>query len=261
LAVRLDTLNRERREIEQDMRDTAFARVERELEQQSKGELPPAFCLFEEDWHQGVVGIVAARIKDRFHRPTIAFAAADSATLKGSARSVAGLHIRDALDTVAARYPGLLTRFGGHAMAAGLVIARDALAAFRAAFLEVVDATLDARARERLIEIDGELAPGDLSLDLARELMRIVPWGQACPEPRFAGRFRVDDRRVVGGRHVRLVLTLHGARKSVSAIAFDASDQAWATQAEHISAVYKLDINDWGGVESVQLVLDYAEAS
>lgn len=258
IAEQLDALNRERRELEDVMRESAFESIEAALKRQVAQELPAAFCVFDEDWHQGVIGIVAARVKDRFHRPTIAFAPADADTLKGSARSIPGLHIRDALDAVAARHPALLSKFGGHAMAAGLVLARDALPAFRAAFIAQVATLLDAETRERRIDTDGELGVGEFSLHLARELAAIAPWGQGFPEPRFEGVFKVEDRRVVGGKHARLVLAPRDARGTVAAIAFGAASEPWFAKAEHIHAVYKLDVNDYGGIETVQLVVDYA---
>ncbi|MBX9606423.1 MAG: single-stranded-DNA-specific exonuclease RecJ [Gammaproteobacteria bacterium] len=258
IAEQLDALNRERRELEDVMRETAFDSVERELGATLGGELPPAFCLFDEHWHQGVIGIVAARVKDRFHRPTIAFAPGDAGTIKGSARSIPGVHIRDALDAVAARHPELLTRFGGHAMAAGLTLAEDALEPFRAAFCAQVATLLDAETRERRIDTDGELGERDFSLELARELARVAPWGQGFPEPRFEGEFVITDRRVVGGRHAKLVLAPRGARGTLAAIAFGAAGEPWFARAESIHAVYKLDVNDYGGVETVQLVVDYA---
>jgi single-stranded-DNA-specific exonuclease len=260
IAEQLDALNRERRELEDVMRETAFDSIEAELKRALGQALPAAFCVFDEDWHQGVIGIVAARVKDRFHRPTIAFAPADGDTLKGSARSIPGVHIRDALDAVAARHPELLSKFGGHAMAAGLSLSRDALPAFRAAFTAQVNELLDAETRERRIDTDGELAAGEFTLALAKELASVAPWGQGFPEPRFEGVFRVEDRRVVGGKHARLVLSPRGARGTVAAIAFGAAGEPWFAKAEHIHAVYKLDVNDYGGIETVQLVVDYASA-
>ena len=260
IADQLDAFNRERRELEDVMRETAFETIEAELRRAVANELPAAFCVFDEDWHQGVIGIVAARVKDRFHRPAIAFAPADDGTLKGSARSIPGLHIRDALDAVAARHPELLSRFGGHAMAAGLVLARDALPAFRAAFTAQVAQLLDDETRERRIDTDGELGAGEFSLTLARELAQVAPWGQGFPEPRFEGAFRITDRRVVGGKHARLVLAPRDGRGTVAAIAFGAASEPWFAKAEIIHAVYKLDINDYGGIETVQLIVDYAVA-
>ncbi|MCC6708805.1 MAG: single-stranded-DNA-specific exonuclease RecJ [Gammaproteobacteria bacterium] len=258
IAEQLDALNRERRELEDVMRESAFDSIEAELKRQVGRELPAAFCVFDEDWHQGVIGIVAARVKDRFHRPAIAFAPADEDTLKGSARSIPGVHIRDALDAVAARHPELLSKFGGHAMAAGLSLSRAALPAFQAAFAAQVDSVLDAETRERRIDTDGELAAGEFNLNLAKELAAVAPWGQGFPEPRFEGVFRIEDRRVVGGKHARLVLSPQAGRGTVAAIAFGAAGEPWFAKAEHIHAVYKLDINDYGGIETVQLVVDYA---
>lgn len=259
IADQLDSLNRERREIEQTMRDEALEQIARAVHGFRQDALPAAFALFDETWHQGVVGIVAARVKDRYHRPAIAFAPAGEDTLKGSARSIPGLHIRDALDAVASAHPDLLSRFGGHAMAAGLSLARADFERFRAVFAETVGARLDADALERRIASDGALAPGDFSLELARELARVSPWGQGFPEPRFDGCFTISDRRVVGGSHARLVLTPEGGRDSYAAIAFGAASERWFVEDDVIHAVYKLDVNDYGGVDTLQLVVDYAE--
>ncbi len=260
MADELDRLNRERREIEGEMREHAFELIARALPSPAAAELPAAFCLHHEDWHQGVIGIVAARIKDRYHRPAIAFASGDDGQLKGSARSVPGLHIRDALDCVASRHPGLVPRFGGHAMAAGLTLAASRLHEFEAAFCEVVDRLLDEDARLKRLPSDGELAPQEFDLELARELAAVTPWGQGFPEPRFDGVFAIEDRRVVGQTHARLVLRPEGADDTVAAIAFGAADEAWFRDAERIRAVYKLDVNDYRGLETLQLVVDYAEA-
>ena len=260
MAEQLDTLNRERRDIEETMRDTAFDLIESGLEQAARAEFPAAFCVYHEAWHQGVVGIVAARIKDRFHRPAIAFARGDGSTLKGSARSIPGLHIRDALDSVAAGHPGLLSRFGGHAMAAGLSLEHAHLPAFSAAFEHEVGVRLGAEALDRHLATDGELASSDFTLALARELAQVAPWGQGFPEPRFVGRFRIEDRRIVGTSHARLVLRQVDGGDTLAAIAFGAAGEGWFKDASAIRAVYKLDINDYGGLETLQLVIDYAEA-
>jgi single-stranded-DNA-specific exonuclease len=259
IADELDRLNRERREIEGEMRDHAFELIEGVLPEVAGSELPAAFCVFHEDWHQGVIGIVAARVKDRVHRPVIAFACADDGSLKGSARSIPGLHIRDVLDAVATRNPGLITRFGGHAMAAGLTLARDHYEEFERAFADAVASRLDAETKDKHIASDGELGPKDFNLKLARELAEAAPWGQGFPEPRFDGWFDIEDRRVVGGSHGRLVLRAEGHHDTVAAIAFGASTQTWFTQASRIRAVYKLDINNYRGIETLQLVVDHAE--
>lgn len=259
IAEQLDELNRERREIEESMRDEALAQIAKVIKKAEMGALPAAFALFDDNWHQGVVGIVAARVKDRYHRPAIAFAPGGDGMIKGSARSIPGLHMRDALDAVATAHPGMLTRFGGHAMAAGLTLASADFERFRAAFAEVVLARVDADLLERRILTDGELEAADFSLELARELAEVSPWGQGFPEPRFDGRFRITDRRIVGGTHARLVLETQGSDKTHAAIAFGAAGESWFREADAIRAVYKLDVNDYGGIETVQLIVDYAE--
>ncbi len=261
IADQLDSLNRERREIEQSMRDEAMEQVAQAVRSAEQPVLPAAFALFDERWHQGVVGIVAARIKDRYHRPAIAFAPADEFTIKGSARSIPGLHIRDALDAVASMHPDLLSRFGGHAMAAGLSLARADFERFRTVFADIVKQRLEPDALERRIASDGELTTADFSLALARELAQVSPWGQGFPEPRFDGRFTILSRRIVGGSHARLELMPESGRESCQAIAFGAAGERWFVEDDVIHAVYKLDINDYGGVQSLQLVIDYAESA
>ncbi|MEQ8232820.1 MAG: single-stranded-DNA-specific exonuclease RecJ [Gammaproteobacteria bacterium] len=258
IAAELDRLNRERREIEGDMRDHAFDLIDAALPRADAAALPAAFCVYHEDWHQGVIGIVAARVKDRFHRPVIAFARGEDGSLKGSARSIAGLHVRDALDAVAATCPGLISRFGGHAMAAGLTLEASRLGDFEAAFVAVCEARLDAAMRTKELASDGALMASEFTLELARELALVAPWGQGFPEPRFDGEFVIEDRRVVGGRHARLVLRLPREEATVQAIAFGAAEEPWYREAAHIHALYKLDINDYGGLETVQLVIDHA---
>jgi single-stranded-DNA-specific exonuclease len=259
IADELDRLNKERREIEGDMREHAFELIDAMLPSPAARDLPSAFCVFHEAWHQGVVGIVAARVKDRFHRPVVAFAEGEDGTLKGSARSIPGLHIRDALEQVASNHPGLITRFGGHAMAAGLSLQRECYETFRQAFVGTVDALLDSDAKAKLVMSDGALTPDEMTMDLARELGTAAPWGQGFPEPRFEGVFDVLERRIVGTNHARLVLRVAGAHNSVAGIAFGAAEQAWYRDSMRVRAVYKLDINEYRGVESLQLVIDYLE--
>ena len=256
-AARLDGLNRERREIESGMQADALAIVESLAPDPAA--LPYGLCLFEEHWHQGVVGIVAARVRERVHRPVIAFAREDEHTLKGSARSIPGLHVRDALDAVAARHPGLLIRFGGHAMAAGLSLASDDLERFRDAFDRVLRRTLSERDLEDRLLTDGELPPSELGLELAHRLRAAGPWGQAFPEPLFDGEFQVLTRRVVGEHHLRMTLRAPGDRGSIAAIAFNASDDGWPAEAPRIHAAYRLDVNLYRDVESAQLVVEWME--
>lgn len=258
LAEQLDQLNRERREIEGEMRDHAFALLNDVMGAMSGD--ANGLCVYHEQWHQGVIGIVAARVKDRFHRPTIAFARGDDDELKGSARSITGVHIRDALDNIATQHPGLIRRFGGHAMAAGLTLAASELEQFTAAFDNEIAARLDAAGRTRELLSDGGLEAADYSLALARELAEVAPWGQGFPEPRFDGEFLIEDRRVVGSDHAKLVLRAPQASECLGAIAFGAAGEHWFREAKRIRALFKLDVNEYRGVESLQLVVDYAEA-
>jgi single-stranded-DNA-specific exonuclease len=256
LAAELDDLNRARREIERDMKQQAQAIVAR-LPLGADARLPAGLCLFDAEWHQGVIGIVASRIKDLHHRPTIAFAPGDAGELKGSARSIPGVHVRDVLDAIAASHPGLLGRFGGHAMAAGLALRAEDLPRFEAAFAAEVARRVDESVLERVILSDGELAAADFTLDLARSLNALVPWGQGFPEPVFDGVFRILERRVVGEHHLRLTLERPGGG-ALPAIAFNARGEDWAGDAPRIHAAYRLAVNEWQAVESLQLVIEHA---
>ncbi len=255
LAQELDRLNRERRQIEQGMQRQAEAML---AEWRPEGELDWGLCLFREDWHQGVIGILASRIKERCHRPVIAFAAADGEWLKGSARSIPGLHIRDALDAVAARHPGLLEKFGGHAMAAGLSLRREHFAAFARAFDAVVRDRLAPEDLQPLIASDGEVAPEALNLETARQIAAGGPWGQAFPEPLFDGCFEILSSRIVGEQHWKLVLRPEGGDQVLDGIAF----RAVARHPElppRVRLAYRLDINEWRGRESLQLLIEHLE--
>ncbi len=256
LANQLDALNQERRTLEREMKMQALDQVLQDLP--PSGELPHGICLFDPTWHQGIVGVVAGRVKEIYHRPVIAFAAAGEGELKGSARSIPGVHIRDVLDTVAARYPGLLSRFGGHAMAAGLALPRAELARFTAAFEQVIAAQVDPAALTAFIATDGDLLPTDMTLALARLLSTAAPWGQAFPEPLFDAEFEIQQRRVVGADHLKLQLG-RGAL-NFPAIAFNAADAPWASEARQIRAAYRLSINEYQGRESLQLVIEHAES-
>jgi len=243
LAARLDALNHERRSIEADMQDSALATLHA---------FDPAdsfsLALFNEDWHQGVIGILASRLKDKFHRPVIAFARAQDGELKGSGRSIAGLHLRDALDLVSKRQPHLIRKFGGHAMAAGLSIAETDLADFRQAFEAVARELLDADALVKTISTDGALAAHEFTLDIARALQNQV-WGQGFPEPLFEGEFHVQSQRVVGEKHLKLKLSSPAG--NFDAIRFFSAEPA----AADIRAVYSLNINEYNGSESLQLIV------
>ena len=249
LATQLDRLNRERREIEAGMQESALAMV-------STIEAGDAYTLsiHRAEWHTGVVGLLAARLKDRFHRPVFAFAGESGGRLKGSGRSIAGLHLRDALDLVDKRVPGLVERFGGHAAAAGLTLRQDALEEFRAAFEAVAREWLGPADLAQRIETDGELAPADITVDFAQMLRERV-WGQGFPEPRYSGRFSVESQRVVGEKHMKLTLGM-GSRR-YGAIRFGSAEPVAAS----IDAVYRLDVNEYQGTRSLQLVVEHLAAS
>jgi len=252
MAVQLDELNKDRKAIEQGMQREALA----QLKDLPLEELPFGLCLFEPDWHQGVIGILASRLKERYHRPTIAFADAGDGQLKGSARSVPGFHIRDALDAVAARHPGLISKFGGHAMAAGLSLPQENFGAFTAAF--------DAEVRRQLCEddltgrllTDGQLGIEEFHLELARALRNAGPWGQHFPEPMFHGVFQLVQQRIVGERHLKLVLRSECGSLTLDGIAFNIDRDIWPNPSVRWAELaYKLDVNEYRGQESVQLMV------
>jgi len=255
IASRLDQLNKERREIESDMQAQALVHLDA-LFARLGGESPAGLCLFDPDWHSGVVGILASRIKERLHRPVIAFAADDDGQLKGSARSIKGLHIRDLLQTIADREPELLSRFGGHAMAAGMTIDAAQFDAFSAAFTAEAARQLDPSMLEGRLESDGELTPLDLDLPPARAIEDGGPWGQAFPEPLFDGQFRVVDQRVVGDIHLKLTLQTVDASVTIAAIAFGAAEASNIARGAIIETAYRVGINRWRNAETLQLVIE-----
>ena len=243
VAAKLDALNKERRSIEADMQESALADLDA---------FDPAdawsLALFNEDWHQGVIGILASRLKDKFHRPVIAFARSQTGELKGSGRSIAGLHLRDALDLVSKRHPHLIQKFGGHAMAAGLSIREECLNDFRQAFEVIAQELLDAESLVKTIATDGPLETREFTLSIARDLQRQV-WGQGFPEPLFEGDFQVQTQRVVGEKHLKLKLSSPAG--SFDAIRFFSAEPA----PEQIHAVYSLSVNEYNGNESLQLIV------
>lgn len=256
LARQLDDLNIERRQIENEMKDEAMLILDAMELDDAEG-LPVGLCLFEPHWHQGVIGILASRIKDRLHRPVIVFADAGEGQIKGSARSVPGLHIRDALDAVAALHPGLLSKFGGHAMAAGLTLEQDQFDRFYAAFDEEVRRHLGVEDLQREILSDGVLDEDELDLSLAEALRSGGPWGQGFPEPMFDGNFKVINRRIVGERHLKLVLQPTDSEQNIDAIAFNTVDESWPTNVEQVELAYRLDVNEFNGVRSAQLMVEH----
>ncbi len=256
IAAQLDTLNRARREIEQGMQQQAWDALDA-LHLEQKKELPFGVTLYDPSWHQGVVGILASRVKDRVHRPVIAFAPGENGELKGSARSVTGLHIRDALDAIATRNPGLLVKFGGHAMAAGLTLMPESMDRFSAAFDTEVRRHLSAEDLQGVVTSDGELVSADFTLEFAEELRGAAPWGQAFPEPVFDGVFQILDRRVVGEKHLKLVVRPCGGDRTVDAIWFNAEAPENVRAGSSATLAYRLDVNEYRGRRSVQLVVVY----
>jgi single-stranded-DNA-specific exonuclease len=249
LAKRLDEMNRARRDIEADMHDTALAALE-----DISPENAYSLCLLDDSWHQGVIGILASRLKEKYHRPTIIFAPVGDGTVKGSGRSISGLHLRDALDVVSKRFPELILKFGGHAMAVGLTVPEALFPQFQAAFEQVVQELLTPADLERLIETDGDLPAQQVNLQLAQELDSGV-WGQGFAPPAFHSLFDVVGQRVVGEKHLKLRLAREG-------VEFDAMlffhDQLLP---ERIEAVYQLGVNEYNGQQTAQLVVRHWKAA
>ena len=258
LAAQLAQLNSERRDIEARMQGEALAQVD-ELVASLAGELPAGLCLHDAGWHQGVIGLVASRVKERLQRPVIAFAPAGDGWIKGSARSVPGVHVRDVLDAVAAHHPGLLERFGGHAMAAGMTLPADRLEDFRSAFATEVARAAGEGALSGDLQTDGPLEAGEFNADTAAALREGGPWGSGFPEPAFDGRFAVLDTRVVGGRHLKLRLRAHSGEVA-DAIVFRHLDdpQAPAVRPQDtVELVYRATLDEYGGTRRLQLVTEW----
>jgi single-stranded-DNA-specific exonuclease len=255
LAGQLTQLNVDRQELEQQMQRQALEAVEHMSEAQA---LPLGLCLFDESWHQGVVGLVASRVKDRVHRPVIALARADAQSLKGSARSVDGVHIRDVLAAIASREPDLLEKFGGHAMAAGLSLPAAHLARLSAAFDAEVCRWLSPEDTQGVVHSDGELAPEQLTLELAHVLRSSGPWGQMFPEPLFDGHFAVRGVKVLGERHLRLeVQQGKGCYEAIAFRHFDDEAAPVVAADARVELAYRLDVNRYQGLERLQLVVEH----
>jgi single-stranded-DNA-specific exonuclease len=261
LALELDAMNQDRKQIESEMREQAFQILDELV--LSEDAVPPALCLFDERWHQGVVGILASRVKDKYHRPVIAFAeVVDSETgnieLKGSARSIKGFHVRDALDAVATANPGLISKFGGHAMAAGLSLDKSRFATFRDAFIAQAARQLAPEALQATVLSDGAVAAEWLSLETAAMLAAAGPWGQEFPEPVFDGVFRIVQQRRLADKHLKLVLSPpQHPQILLDAIAFNVPADAWPVAGqEGIEIAYRLDINEYRGRRTVQLLVE-----
>jgi single-stranded-DNA-specific exonuclease len=258
LAVRLDRLNHERREIEDQMKLAALAILEG-MEDTRQGRNAAGLCLYDAAWHQGVIGILASRIKDRLHRPVIAFAPSGTGQLKGSARSIPGVHIRDVLSDIAAGHPQLLNRFGGHALAAGLSLNAADFERFAEIFDAEVARHLEGVDLDHAIHSDGELAADEMRLESAELLQQAGPWGQGFPEPLFDGEFEVVQTRVVGNRHLKLVLKTPDQARMIDAIAFFVDDPESWLGCNRLKAAYRLDVNEFRDHRSLQLRIEYME--
>lgn len=257
MAQTLDQLNDERRHIEHGMQTQALQTLER-LHERLAGSLPKGLCLYDGSWHQGVIGILASRIKDRYHRPVIIFANGQPGEVKGSARSIPGLHVRDTLATIDAKHPGLIKKFGGHAMAAGLTLADTDFERFQQAFDAAVSAQLSEDQLRHAVITDGALNADELNLDVAAMLREAGPWGQAFPEPLFDDVFELIEQRLVGDRHLKC--RLRKAGQIIEAIAFFVDTDVWPNhRVRDVRAVYRIDINEYKGRSTVQLIIDYLE--
>lgn len=262
IAVELDGLNKDRQQIERGMQLEADKTLE-ELDRAGADGMPLGLSLYDARWHQGVVGILASRIKERYYRPVVCFAnendADDCDSLKGSGRSIAGFHIRDAFEAIATKNPALIDKFGGHAMAAGLVLKKKSLDTFSTMFAEEVAKYFGQKDLRAMVVSDGELVAEDISIENASLLQRVMPWGQQLPEPLFDGTFVVVSQRLVGERHLKLVVS-QGEHQVFDAIAFNVDTALWPdTSVKEVQLAYRLDVNRYRGRESLQLMVNYLE--
>ncbi|HIJ22471.1 MAG: single-stranded-DNA-specific exonuclease RecJ [Gammaproteobacteria bacterium] len=253
-AVVLDQINRQRREVEGEMREEAEQIIE--SLHIDLATVPAGVALYQPHWHEGVVGIVAGRIKEQLHRPTIVFARGEGGVLKGSARSIPGVHIRDLLDLLSKQQGELILKFGGHAMAAGLSIREEDFQRFHDNYQQLVKMSVDSDLLEEVVRIDGGLSTEERTLTVAAELQQAGPWGQGFPEPLFQDSFILDSWRIVGERHLKMVLRDCQSGKSYDAIAFNQSEQSLFERGGMVDLVYKLDVNRWQGRESLQLMVN-----
>ena len=254
-AQLLDQINIERRSVEQGMQLEALTMLEKlQLNETTQA---AAYCLYDESWHQGVIGLLASRIKEKLHRPVIVFAPGEPGEIKGSARSITGVHIRDVLVNVAAKYPDLILRFGGHAMAAGLTLKQNDFSLFEQAFREAVQLSADPSVFERALYSDGELSAQELNMQLAEQLPVLAPWGQAFPEPQFHGQFVLQNYRHVGQQsdHLRLTVKLDDGRE-LTAMAFRQTAPVWLQVGQKVGLHYRLDVNEFRQSRSLQLLVD-----
>ncbi len=259
LAQQLDRLNRERKQIQTEMQQEAETHLT-EIADLKQGELPLGLCLYDANWHQGIIGVLAGRIKEMVNRPVIIFASAGEGFLKGSGRSLSGIHLKDVLDALAAKHPALINRFGGHAMAAGLTIREDDYPQFKVLFDMEIRQLTAGRPPAAEIMTDGDLRVDDFNLELAREIEKAGPWGQGFPEPLFDGMFSVADTRPVGTGHLKLKLLVDGAEQPVEAISFNTDEEALDKSADRLHFVYQLAVNDYKGYQTPQLIIRHIQS-
>lgn len=268
MASQLNDLNNERRQIQSEMQDQAMTLMDDYIEKRT-GEIPLGLCLYEPDWHQGVIGILAAKVKETFNRPVITFAKEgenddaesdkNKTIIKGSARSIQGLHIRDLLEDMTRLYPDLILTFGGHAMAAGLTIKETDFKRFSECFVETLNKHTSIEDMHDECLTDGELTSNDLSKQLAQIIQTAGPWGQHFPEPVFEGQFKIIDKRIVGDNHLKMRLQIEDNNRIFDAIAFNQTDENWPLNTNEIRSAYRLDINDFRGISQLQLIVEYIE--
>lgn len=263
MASELDGLNQTRKEIEAGMKQEAMAFCER-LQFGEDSQLPHGLVLFQRDWHQGVIGILASRIKDQYHRPVIAFADGGEGTVKGSCRSIPGLHMRDTLDRIDTQNPGLILKFGGHAMAAGLTIEEKNFDRFATLFDDAVKQEVDEAALKGIVLSDGELQPEQFSMHVAELIRGGGPWGQAFPEPTFDGEFKILHQKLVGEKHLKLMVEPlfkgHSTNVMLDAIAFNVDLRRWPdASVKKVRMAYRLDINEFRGNSSLQMMVEYID--
>ncbi len=264
IANELNTLNNQRKQIEQGMLSQALEDMDALLATLETDQLHAGLCLYNNEWHQGVIGLLASRIKERFHRPVVAFADANddagSDEIKGSARSIQGLHIRDVLDSIATRHPGLIQKFGGHAMAAGLSLSKDNFEAFKRAFEQEVESLLSEDALEEVVETDGSIEPDLMSLETAEVIVSAGPWGQQFPEPVFDNQFEIVNWKIVGEKHLKMQLRHDAGGNTVDAIAFNTvADDLPSFEKIHLA--YRMNVNEFRNVRNLQLIVDCMDAA
>ncbi len=260
MAMQLDTLNQQRRSLEAQMKDEAMVMVDK-IALGDRDKLPAGLCLYDPDWHQGVVGILAGRMKERLQRPVVCFAKVSDQELKGSARSISGLHIRDLLEQIAVHDPQLIMKFGGHAMAAGLSILPADFIAFKARFEHEVSQIISPMQLQGFVETDGPLHTQDFSLTLAELLQQAGPWGQACSEPLFDGEFEILNQQILSNAHVKCQLQPVDSDLVLDAIAFFVDFNTWPKAQHRVRAVYRLNINEFRGQKKLQLLIEHLQTS